>query len=149
MSSAIVRDLYSSILFVLRGLPPPSLVLGPKQGVSSKWGVKPGGSSFSHRWGHFSVASPPPPSLGFQRTLLRFCFPFERDVLMGRLEGGFPFATFSVPRRIVFVFVTTSDVHDTCEPSTCTCKTTRGARDKVETKKQVVSWNKETVPPAW
>ena len=77
MSSATIRCLYCSIFFVLRGFHPPSLGLGPKQGVSSKWGVKPGGSSFSHRWGHFSVASmerPTPPSsflLGGEKKLHR------------------------------------------------------------------------------
>lgn len=30
---------------------------------------------------------------GVQRTLLRFCCPFERDVLIGRLEGDFPLAS--------------------------------------------------------
>lgn len=37
----------------------------------------------------------PPLLSGSQRTLLRFYFPFERDVLIGRLEGAFPFATFT------------------------------------------------------
>lgn len=60
-----------------------------------------------------------------------------------------PFRHVHVLRRIVFVFVTTSDVHDTCEASTCTCTTTRGARDEERPQKHVVSWNKATVPPAW
>ena len=75
MSSAIVRDLYCSILVVWRGLPPSSLGLGSKQGVSSKWGVKPGGGRVSALGGvifqslpgalplsnRLPIGSPPPP----------------------------------------------------------------------------------------
>ena len=91
----------------------------------------------------------PPPFSRVPKDTPSVLFPVRKGDLDRPIGRRFPFRHLHVPRRIVFVLVTTSDVHDTCEPSTCTCKTTRGARDKVETKKQVVSWNKETVPPAW
>lgn len=73
---------------------------------------------------------PSPSSLGFPKDPPSVLFPVRKGRLDRSIGRRFPFRHVHVPRRIVFVFVPTSDVHDTCEPSTCTCKTTRGARDK-------------------